>query len=1481
MSHCLWLGLDVGSTTVKAAVVDPSDRTLKFSTYLRHGAQQAESVRGLLDDIHSRFPGSTFRTAVCGSGGRGIADAVGAFYIQEVVANSIAVREFYPESRVAIELGGQDAKVVFFHYDRESRQLIASDMRMNGSCAGGTGAFIDEVASLLQIPVEEFDAYAARGTRVYDISGRCGVFAKSDIQPLLNQGVSREDIALSTCHAIARQTIGGLAQGLEITRPVIFVGGPLNFNATLVRVFAERLGLRVNEQIVPESPQTLVAYGAALSVGTMFADWESRYLGRAAPKALQTHQAELISRQEAVRDRFFEAEEEKQSFDERHRMAAIETPQLPAGSEFPVYIGIDAGSTTSKLVFLDEEERVVDAFYANNDGEPLQVLKDGLLSVYRRWADRGIDLRVLGVGTTGYGEKLFAAAFKADYHTVETVAHAQAAMHYLPGATFILDIGGQDMKAISVSNDIVTGITLNEACSAGCGSFLESFARSLEIPVEEIAPRAFGATNPSKLGSRCTVFMNSSIITEQKNGKGPNDIMAGLCRSIIENVFTKVIRVSNMTALGEKVVLQGGTFKNDAVLRAFEQYTGIEGLRAPYPGEMGAIGIALLTKRHMEERGWTEQAVPAGSGGVDLSDGPRESQFPGFEALEDFGYEKENNHVCPFCTNNCNRTLIRFSDGSTFVTGNRCERGEVVGEVSDPTTRSRLKEAERKLRGAPDLFSRRERLLFKDYPVEPVEPGKDLTVGLPRVLEFWNSGPFWSTFFRALGFRVRFSKPSSRELYESGLALIPSDTICFPAKLAHGHMEELINAGVDRIFMPIMNRMPSENENLRSDHLCAVVKGYPMVLDVSNEPTEGHGIPFDRPIFHWLDARTRERQLSDFMATTFGTPARHVQAALAQAESVQRGFSIALREETSEILEGLSGSEFAVVLAGRPYHSDPLVSHSVSRFFTRQGIPVIPLDALPGLEEVDHSGIRAEGTINFHVRMLSGAVKVAQHPHLELVQIVSFGCGHDAVLTDEVIRIMRSAAGREPLTLKLDESDADGPIQIRVRSFIETVRSRREKGERFEPKRLADPYAVKFEKPHRKERVILAPNVSEAFARVASAAIRKEGYRVEPLPLADERAIALGKKFVHNDMCFPAQINIGETLQVLESGKYKPEQVACGLAKAQCDCRLAHYASLARKALDEAGYEQVPIITTDDDTKNMHPAFKLGTRFELRMLWGLAIVDALEDLRRRIRPYEVSAGETDRLFEAHVDRIAEALEQSSRRALAAFEEAVEVFRGIAVDREEERPRVFVIGEFLMNFHRGSNHDIERYLEANGMEVVLPHILDVFRRDFMRMKSEQERFHVRYPFLERVFNTVTDSLFDYALEKVDKIAAAHPFHEVKARLPEVAAHARPIIDDTFTSGEGWMIAGEILHNAELGVESFVIIQPFGCLPNHVTGRGLLKRIKRFHSNIQILSLDYDPDTSFANIENRLQMLVINALERQRLRRVADTKFASGS
>ena len=1456
--HAFKLGLDVGSTTVKAVVLHPETSEILHRRYLRHNARQTETVHDVLQDIFRLFPGETYRTAVCGSGGRTIASLIHAFYIQEVVANSIAVKTFHPRTRVAVELGGQDAKIVFFHYDQATRRLVASDMRMNGSCAGGTGAFIDEVASLLKIPVEEFEAAAARGTHVYDISGRCGVFAKTDIQPLLNQGVSREDIALSSFHAIAKQTIGGLAQGLELRPPIVFEGGPLTFNPTLIRVFAQRLGLGEGDIVLPRFPETLVAHGTALSVDAMFGDRPSEFDPAQALTALGTYREHLTLEVPDAKKTFFFSAAEREAFQERHKPAPRPVPT--PGKPLRAYLGVDAGSTTTKFVLLDENEGVVDSFYTNNDGEPLRVIRRALLDLRDRYRSLGIDLEIIAVGTTGYGEVLFAKALGADHHTVETVAHAAAALKYVPGAGFILDIGGQDMKAISIANDVVTGITLNEACSAGCGSFLENFARSLGIPVGEIAEAAFGARNPAELGSRCTVFMNSCIITEQKNGKRPDDIMAGLCRSIVENVFTKVVRISNFSALGDTVVVQGGTFKNDAVLRALEQHIGKQVVRAPYPGEMGAIGIALLTKKRVQEELGAGRAF--------------RSRFIGLDAMEGFDYVQESKHVCPFCSNSCSRTLIRFSNGETYVTGNRCERGEIVGDAADDKVRDQVRRLGKKLASVPDLVKFRDSLLFRDYPVTPLCPQKDITIGLPRTLEFWNSMPFWTAFWKALGFKTVISTRSSRALFERGLPFVSSDTVCFPAKLVHGHIRDLVDRRVDRIFMPMLIRMPSENTETVSDHVCAVVKGYPLVVKHSDDPERRWNTPMDTPIFHWFDLRSRNRQIEDYMAAGFagfGISGGVVLQAIEEADRAQAAFQEELHREGARVIgETEKSGGFAVVLAGRPYHGDRLVNHDLSGHFTRLGIPVLTVDSLPGVNDVDLSKTRIEITNNFHARMMTGAIYAARNPALEFVQIVSFGCGHDAILSDEVIRLMRDIAGKDPLVLKLDEGDAAGPLNIRVKSFIETIRTRRGKSGTGEIRELEEPYPVKFTRKDWKRKTLLIPNVSRAFCKIATAAIRRQGFRVEPLPLGGRDAIKLGKKYVHNDICFPAQMNIGEALTVLESGQYDPDDVVLALAKYQCDCRLAHYASLARKALDEAGFPQIPIATTDTlDTKNMYPGFNLGLGFQLRMLWGIVMIDILEDLLRKIRPYEAVPGETDRAFTAAVDAVAAGLESGVRKAIREFEKGVDGLCRVVYRREERKPRVFIIGEYLLNYHPGSNFQVEEYLEKNGMEVVMPRMIDVFRRDYLRKISEMKDFHVRYPFLETISTYGGEVIFDFAITRLEKIALRHPLYEACTRLPDLAEATDPIMHRTFTSGEGWLIPGEILHHAALGVHSFVILQPFGCLPNHICGRGVVKRLKEEHPNIQVLPLDYDPDTSFANIENRLQMLIMNARELDRV------------
>ena len=1485
----LHIGIDVGSTTVKAVVIQPDTKKILFSRYERHNSCQSEKALVFLQEIFSLFKNEQFRIAFCGSGGRTIAEVVRAPYIQEVVANSIAVRALYPNAKVAIELGGQDAKIVFFYVDKTTNKLMAGDMRMNGSCAGGTGAFIDEVASLLRTPVEEFDALAALGTQVYDISGRCGVFAKTDIQPLLNQGGLLPSIALSTFHAIVKQTIGGLAQGLEIKPPVVFEGGPLTFNPTLIKVFAQRLGLTEDDIILPDRAELFIAYGAALSVNEMFGKEGVNISPQAALTSLAMFReivsgdtVTLASKFPAQNLQFFNNEAERREFEARHKTQAIEnletikqkgeTPRGELLCNKQVYMGIDAGSTTTKFVLIDENENVVDCFYSPNKGEPLKVIKQALLDMHAKYKNAGINLEILALGTTGYGELLFDKALGADFHTVETVAHAAAAQKYIPGVSFILDIGGQDMKAINISNDIITNITVNEACSSGCGSFLETFADTLNIPVDKIAEISFNAKNPARLGSRCTVFMNSTIITEQKNGKQADDIMAGLCRSIVENVFTKVVRISNIAQLGDKIVVQGGTLKNDAVLRALEQYLGKSVVRAPYPGEMGAIGIALLTKREIVEHGYTS---PHGA--------LNHSRFIGFDALKDFDYTQEANILCSFCGNNCNRTLVRFSNGQTWVTGNRCERGELVGDPKDPALREELNVRTRAINAVPDMIKIRAELLFKDYPYSRLLPEKDITIGIPRVLDFWRDMPFWNVFWRALGFKTIVSRSSSRKLYEQGIQYVASDTVCFPAKLVHGHIEDLIEKKADRIFFPQINRLPPDNLEPLSTFTCPVLKGYPLSVRFSNNPEEKHDIPFDTPICHWFSKRDRDFQLCRFIKETFNIPEKTTLAAIKQGDKALADFNRTMTDNGKKIIEDIeraggasvrnaapdgstvsAGSNFAVVIAGRHYQYDEHINHNLSRYFTSLGIPVLTLDSLPNLGKIPLDKSRIEIVNNNHARLLSGAIAVAEHPALEYVDIFSFGCGHDAVYTDEIVRIMDEISGKSPLILKMDESEIAGPLRIRIRSFIETVMTRRKKMA-HNAKPLGEPYPVKLKKKDR-HKVMLIPNVSRAVCLIITAALIKDGNRVEPLPMGGAEAIAMGKKYVHNDMCLPAQIVIGEALLALKGGKYDPDNTVIGTAKALCDCRLANYLPLLRKALDEAGFPQVPVITTDiKDLKKVHPGMGFTPLTYANVVWTIIQTDALEYLRRKIRPYELQKGETDKITENAFIEITNGLAKSGiPGTVKPFKNAIKALCAVRYDRTNLREKALLQGEYLLTFHPGSNQEVEKYLEKNGMEVMFPRMYGIYRHLFLNHTvSEIKEFKVKHSLFDTLFAFGGNKFMEYAVKHTDKIAKKHPLYEPDVTLEEVAKLSDHIMHHSILSGESFLITADILHYAEKGVRSFVILQPFGCLPNHICGRGVIKKIKEYYPHIQILPLDYDPDVSFANIENRLQMLIMNA------------------
>ncbi|MCD8046019.1 MAG: acyl-CoA dehydratase activase [Clostridiales bacterium] len=1433
-------GIDVGSTTTKAVVLEEKSHTLLYSDYKRHHARQSYSVLAVLQTLGEKFPGADILVAVTGSGSKPISEKLGVPYIQEVVANATALRSIYGEVGTAVELGGQDAKIIFFRKNQSTGALETADMRMNGSCAGGTGAFIDEIASVLNVPVEDFNALAAEGKTVYNVSGRCGVYAKTDIQPLLSQGVSKADLALSAFHALAKQTIGGLAQGLDFKPPVAFEGGPLTFHPVLIDVFAERLGLSENEIIKPEHSELMIAYGAALSLEGLCAGSAPLDIGRACEK-LSVPKTDSDSASGAKP--FFDSVSDEEEFLNRHRLPGDSRHVPVRGERIEAWLGIDSGSTTTKFALLDDDENMIDSFYAPNEGEPLEVAKNALIALREKYRKAGAELIILGAASTGYGEQLFARAFSTECHVVETVAHARAAAKYEKDVSFILDIGGQDMKAIWLDHGIVTNIVVNEACSSGCGSFLENFSNSLGIEAKDIAGRAFASKHPASLGSRCTVFMNSSIVSEQRDGKTPDDIMAGLCRSIIQNVFTKVIRISNLSSMGEKIVVQGGTFCNDAVLRAMEEYIGRSVMRAPYPGLMGAIGAALIAKER--------------------SDGKR--TFINLDALDSFTYTRQAGLVCPFCANHCRRTVVTFSNGSSWVTNNRCERGEITGDPANEKVQTALREKSQAALKTPDMYDLRKKLLLKDYPYPVPEEKRDITIGLPFALSFWDMMPFWRTFFRALGFDVKISSESTRKMYEEGLPAVTSDTECLPAKLVHGHIRDLVKKKVDRIFMPSISTIPSENTEKTSKSMCALVKGFPIVIQNSDNPDEKWGVKFDAPLFHWYSEADRNGQLAAYMKSAFGIGGEAVRQAITYADSAMRSFQDALVSAGKAVLDDVrEKGSYAVVLASRPYHNDALVNHDLPKMFTRAGIPVLTADSLPGINEVDLRRSKIDIVNNYHARMLSAAVIAAEDPNLEYVQIVSFGCGHDAYLTDEIIRMMREISGKVPLILKLDESDIQGPLNIRVRSFADTVNMKRKSGAAPEMHKLPEPYAVKFEKEDRKNKVVLVPNTSHAFSRLMAAAMSRQGITTQPLPLGREKAILYGKQFVHNDICFPAQVVIGEAIAALKGGEYDTHNTAIAMGKYVGDCRLTHYSALLRKALDDAGFDYVPILTNDDvDSHRMHPGYKLNISSSALIAMGLPMIDVLEELLRKIRPYELEKGSANATFERAMDALINGMEKSGFvGTVRGFHKAIGIMRDVGYDRSVQKPKVLIVGEYLLNFHPGANHDIEDYLEANGLEVIEARMTDVIRKTYSSRHAQIKDYHLHKPLSEKVWYAFVDKLFDLSHSFTDHLAKRHPLFERPARLNEIAEESDAVVNRTFDTGEGIIIPGEILHHAREGVRAFVILQPFGCLPNHVVGRGIAKKLKELYPDVQILPLDYDPDISFANIENRLQMLITN-------------------
>ncbi len=966
------LGIDVGSTTVKTVVCDEAGNVL-HSAYQRHFSKVKEAVAAQLTAIAEKYPEAKFRTAMTGSAGLGLANAAEIPFVQEVHAAFLAVKTCYPDTDTVIELGGEDAKIIFL--------TGGVEQRMNGTCAGGTGAFIDQMATLLGITADELDEAALQAKRTYPIASRCGVFAKSDIQPLLNQGAAREDIAASIYRAVVDQTVAGLAQGREIKGKVLFLGGPLSFQKGLRNAFIKTLDLSEENAVFPEQAPVFVALGSALYAA------ESKLGARTASMLLAQVENAKAASEVLTGEPLFDSHQEYEEFVARHKRHDLKYADLRT-YEGDAYLGIDSGSTTTKLVLITEDGRLLYSHYASNEGQPLDRIATKLAQIYR---DKNPALRIRSSAVTGYGEDLIRAGLSVDFGIVETVAHFKAASFFCPDVDFIIDIGGQDIKCFKITNGAIDSIMLNEACSSGCGSFIQTFAMALGYDIAEFSQMGLFAKNPVELGSRCTVFMNSSVKQAQKDGATVEDISAGLSSSIIKNAIYKVIRAKSVDELGKNIVVQGGTFLNDAVLRCFEREIGRNVIRPAISGLMGAFGAALYAKEQVQTQ-------------------EQESRLITPEALEAFSYTSKNIR-CGGCTANCLLNVIRFSDGGKFVSGNRCEKGAGIKRTFE----------------VPDLYTYKYDSLFQLVKTQPaVSRAK---VGLPMVLNFYEQLPFWHTLFTRLGFTVEISGESDRKTYFKGQHTIASDTVCYPAKIAHGHIENLLEKNVDFIFWPCMSYNLKE-DNTDNCFNCPIVAYYPELMHANHSGLNKHNF-----FYPFMDMNN-PKNVTNVMKRTLakynigGQVAGAVDAAYKAMDNFRQRIALQAQDV---IRQARAEGRKIIVLAGRPYHLDKEINHGIHKLITSLGLAVVTEESVASLGMMPKLHVLNQWT--YHSRLYRAAQYVTTQPDMQMVQLVSFGCGIDAITTDEVRRILESG-GKLYTQLKIDEITNLGAAKIRLRSLL-------------------------------------------------------------------------------------------------------------------------------------------------------------------------------------------------------------------------------------------------------------------------------------------------------------------------------------------------------------------------------------------------------------------------------------------------------------
>lgn len=1438
--HKYYLGIDIGSTTAKAVLTD-RDGHILYHNYQRHNAEVFKILLGMLREIEEEVDSrDEISVLFTGTAGMGVAERSSLPFVQEVVASGEVIKTYLPEVRTFIDLGGEDAKIIFFD------ENMKPDIRMNGNCAGGTGAFIDQMAELLHIPVDKLSETAERHTTCHSIASRCGVFAKTDIQNLISRDVPLEDIAASIYRAVSFQIISALARGMEITPKLLFAGGPFTFQPMLLKTFLEIVGMTEEDVVDPQSvdpsltTEYIPAAGAALRAKIAGRRFIIRDL---VDKISESQKIRLISA--STLPKLFSDRKELDLWNKRFEQYKIETVDLKELDGRDVYIGIDSGSTTTKIILIDEDGRLGYTFYSSNRGNPVDTVLRGLKKLAAEIDAAGITVNVVRTASTGYGEDLIKFAFNLDDSYVETIAHYRGARFFEPNVSFILDIGGQDMKAIFVRDGVIQNIELNESCSSGSGSFIETFARSMNTDIEEFARLACLAEAPCDLGSRCTVFMNSKVKQVLREGGEMGDISAGLAYSVIKNCLNKVLKISDFSILGEHIVVQGGTFRNPAVLRAMELITERSMVRPDRSELMGAWGAALLSR---------DKYLKA--------EGSESSAWIGWDRLDDAVAYSKKTLTCQGCENQCEVIMLTYrergkSDGARarFYTGNKCER-IFTNQAAGSRTGINL----------PAI--KREMIINRPYKPEGVPPRA--RIGIPRVLNMWEDFPFWCTLFVECGFEVVLSDPSTHELVEKGYSSVMSENICFPAKIANGHILNLIEKDVDRIFYPKIRYNKDEFKNALNKYNCPVVTGYPQVIESSIDPAHTYGVPFDNPSFSFDKKKLIVRRSVEYFGK-LGVPRSRVERAVKKALKESDRVKDELRMRADKIQhDALREGRKVMLLLGRPYHIDPFVNMKIPEIVSSLGFDVITEDSVPLSPHQKLREVYVLTQWSFPNRLYHAAHWAGHQKHVEVIQLNSFGCGPDAITVDEVKSILNQY-GKNPTVIKIDEMTSPGSVKLRVRSLVESIRGRRKDFTGISVERIQTKIFTKKDKG----RTVIAPQFSPFYTDFLIAAFRHQGYTIDVLPMGNRESIELGLRYSNNDICYPATIVIGDLIKALRSGKYDLDNVAVGLTQTGGQCRASSYVSLLKRALVRAGYDNIPVVTASTNTRtnralNEQPGFAVKKLpFTLTALYGLLLGDVLAKLYYYASVREIEKGSAMKIVQKYIDYGKDIIDHRARKKMyRLMEEAIEEFNQLPMKDLQHVPKVGMVGEIFIKFNPFGNLYTADWLISRGIQPEVPPLIDFFLIPLISTQYnaknhiEEVKYFVIHMlsraegFIDRIFSRVNGIMSGFKGELT-------PFHSIS----KMAGRASNVMDLINQYGETWLLSGDIATFAEENINTVVCLQPFGCIANHVIAKGVEKRIKALYPQLNLLFLDMDSGMSEVNVVNRMEFLVDSLINKQ--------------